>query len=362
MDQGELARRVGMSRYTWSRIEAGLLALSIDQLAKTASELGVSVSELTTEANEVVRRLQQEDVEIHSCRDQATSNTAGGAGQRGTVGTTDVFLRGNVLTAMVASIMGSRKGCITVSYDYRKDEGLDFLERISSEDLHGLVEFLTKQRNQELTKSECYRIHYPDHSKYWREIATEIQTFGGNTISNLYRGEGTYYRDVLYDVCGRMKVNYNRGASIQTIEMNLLQKALADIFEKLDLEERVEVLKALGSDNTSNIGTSAALTAAQLLLRVSGFAAYKWALIVVNSTVGTLAKATLGKGLSLGANALVTRGLSVTIGPVGLALTAAWTAYDVSGPAYRVTVPSVLYIAALRLKQLQDEHPEGDPV
>ena len=358
MDQGELARHVGVNRSTWSRIEAGLSALSIDQLAKAASALGVSVSQLTTEADEVVRGLRQEDVEVHSSRNQARYNAAIGAASGGPVGTTGVFLRGDMLTAMVASIMGSKKGRITMGYEYRQDEGLDFLEGVSSEDLDGLVTFLTGQRNEELTDSERYKLYHPDHSKYWREIATEIQTFGGNTISNFYRGEGTYYRDILYDVCDRLKVNYNKAASIPTIELNLLQKALADTFEKLEPEQRAEVLKALGKDNASNLFGPAAVAAAQALLRASGFAAYKWALILVNGAL----KRTIGMGLSFAANQALVRSLSAVIGPVGWALTAAWTIYDFSGPAYRVTVPSVIYIATLRLKQLYGEHPEDNPV
>lgn len=360
MDQEELAQHVGVNRSTWSRIEAGLSALSIDQLAKAASKLDVSVSELTTEADDVVRALRRENVEVHTSRDRADSNTSGPTAPGESAGPMGVFLKGEVLTAMVSTILGSQKGRISMSYEYRPDEGLDFLEGVASEDLHGLVEFLTGQRNQGLTQTERYKSHSPDHNRYWREIATEIQTFGGNSVSNLYRGTGTYYRDILYDVCDRLKVNYNKGSSILSIEGNLLQKALADTFEELDSEQRAALLEALGKENASKLGANAAVAAAQMLLRAGGFATYKWALIVVNGIIGSIGKHTVGKGLALGANALLARSLSVAVGPVGLALTTTWTAYDLAGPAYRVTVPSVLYIAALRLKKIQDEHPEDD--
>ena len=364
MDQGALAHHVGVTRSTWSRIEAGLSALSVEHLVKAASALGVSVSELTTEADEVVRGLRQEDVAVRSSRDQTTSNMTDGSAPGEAVGTRTALLEGRTLTAMVASIM---RGHSTMGYEYRPDEGLDFLEGVSSEDLGGLVEFLTDQRNQELADSERYKLYYPDHSKYWREIATEIQTFGGNTISNLYRGEGTYYRDILHDVCKRRKADYNEGMSIQAIEGRLLEKELADLFERIEPDQRTEVLKILGEHNAQKaqelaLSPKSAAAAAQVLLRASGFAAYKWALIAVNATIGTISKIALGKGLSLAANAAVTRYLSIAIGPVGWALTGAWTAYELSGPAYRVTIPSVLYIAALRLKQQQDNNPEGDPV
>ena len=97
-----------------------------------------------------------------------------------------------------------------------------------------------------------------------------------------------------------------------------------------------------------------------MLLRASGFAAYKWALITVNAVTRGIGKQVVGRGLSLGVNAALTRTLSVAVGPVGLALTAAWTAYDLAGPAFRVTVPSVLYVAALRLQKTHDVQPERD--
>ena len=245
-----------------------------------------------------------------------------------------------------------------MAYKYRPDEGLDFLGDVPSEHLEGLVALLTEDRNEELTDTKGYKRHHPDHNKYWREIATEIQTFGGSTFSNIYRGQGTIYREILHDVCDRLKVNYNKGSSIQNIEMNLLQKALTDSFEKLDSDQRAEVLKALGDENATSLTGNAAVAAAQVLLRASGFAAYKWALIAVNGVIGEIGKQVIGRGLSLGANAVLTRGLSVAIGPVGLALTAAWTAYDLAGPAYRVTVPSVLYVAALRLQKAHNEQLE----
>ena len=40
----------------------------------------------------------------------------------------------------------------------------------------------------------------------------------------------------------------------------------------------------------------------------------------------------------------------VTTGPIGWALTGAWTAFDLAGPAKRVTVPAVIQIAVLRKK------------
>ena len=237
-------------------------------------------------------------------------------------------------------------------YKYRRDEGLDFLGTVPSESLGPLVDFLTDQYNEDLSQSVAYGEHYPDHHQYWREIATEIQTFGGNTISNVYRGEGTYYKDILCDVCNRMGVKYDPSLSIETIERQFLEHTLANTLDKLNPNERAEIVEELGSSGSSKtIAGKAGIQIAQSLLRHGGFATYKWAVILAHRTVGDLSSIVLGKGLPFAASSFITRGTKFLIGPIGMAIGAAWTVYDIHGPAYRVTVPAVIYIIMLRLGQ-----------
>ncbi len=47
--------------------------------------------------------------------------------------------------------------------------------------------------------------------------------------------------------------------------------------------------------------------------------------------------------------------LGILAGPVGWIITGVWTAIDIAGPAYRVTVPACVLIAALRLKQKAEQ-------
>lgn len=44
--------------------------------------------------------------------------------------------------------------------------------------------------------------------------------------------------------------------------------------------------------------------------------------------------------------------IAVFLGPVGWVLTGVWTAIDLAGPAFRVTVPCVLHIAMLRQRMI----------
>ena len=56
----------------------------------------------------------------------------------------------------------------------------------------------------------------------------------------------------------------------------------------------------------------------------------------------------MGRGLPLVGNVVLMRIASIHTAPIGRALTGAWTAIDIAGAAYRVTVPAVIEIAFLR--------------
>ena len=88
------------------------------------------------------------------------------------------------------------------------------------------------------------------------------------------------------------------------------------------------------------------MAALQVAIKASGFGSYKLAAVVANA----VAKALLGRGLAFGATAGMMRTISVFAGPIGWAITAIWTAFDLGSPAYRVTVPCVIQIAYMRQK------------
>jgi len=233
---------------------------------------------------------------------------------------------------------------------YRHDSDLEFLSSLSSKELDDLVYLLTHDKDGErrltelLTQEDNYKKHYPDHKQYWKEIAAEIQCFGGNTFVNMFRGGGVSYKEVLCDVCDKMKVNYNKDSSTKKIEQNLLMKILEDALEKMSPEEIEKLGKELGLENTAKL-TSQSLTAIFLaVFRAGGFKSYQLTLIIVNAIVKVL----IGRGLTLGGNVLVTRTAAILTGPIGWVITGLWTAVDIAGPAYRVTIPAVIQIAYLR--------------
>ena len=110
--------------------------------------------------------------------------------------------------------------------------------------------------------------------------------------------------------------------------------------------EKQDLLKEIGEGKNYSITGPALTTAFITIFRMGGFKSYQLTVIIANAIV----KAVLGHGLRLGANAGLTKIMSILTGPIGWVITGIWTAIDIAGPATRITIPSVVYVAMLRKK------------
>ena len=240
--------------------------------------------------------------------------------------------------------------------NYRKDKHLDLLSKMDNGSLEVLVTIITKAKDGKLINSEDlslqdrYIQYSPDHSRYWDLIAADYQYFGGNTAVNLIRGKGILYEEILSDTCKDMKVNLPKDASVETKEINLLMKVLEKALEEMSESEKKEFLKNFNY-NGKEFTKQAIMAAVQVAIRAGGFATYQLAVVVANA----ISKQLLGHGLKLAANAGLVRAIGVVAGPIGWAVTAAWTAVDLAGPAKRITIPATIYIASLRQAELNKQ-------
>ena len=233
------------------------------------------------------------------------------------------------------------------------DHDLDFLYRCTSEDLDLFISILRNGGTNLLDTEDVFKKYYPDHTRYIKEAIADFQRFGGNTFANMWRdlfceSGGVPYREILIDVCDNQNVRYEKNSSVEEIEHALLDKVVRDVWGNLSYEEKQKLLKELAVKGAASeagadlMGTGLSIVLAAF--RSGGFASYKLSLIIANG----IAKAVLGRGLTLGANAMLAKGLSVFTGPVGWAISGIWTAIDVAGPAMRITVPATVAIASLR--------------
>jgi len=243
---------------------------------------------------------------------------------------------------------------------YRSDSGLEFLQFCSHEDLKDLVDILTTDKGERrwveyLTGDERFKEHRDELPKAWEVIAAEFQRFGADAIVSLFRrGEGVIYREILSDVCSRLKLPVTESEDIPAIEVRLLAKVLADSWEKMSDAEKVEFAKAAGPAfagsgfDPMKMAPAALLAALQAAILAGGFAAYQIAMVIANGA----ARIVLNRGLALASNAAISRAIGVFAGPVGWVITSILSLPMLTGPAYRVTIPAVLVTACLRQKYL----------
>ena len=236
---------------------------------------------------------------------------------------------------------------------YRYDSALEFLGQCTSKDLGDLVYCITHDKDgsarltEELTATAVYKRHNPDHHQYWELIAAEIQCFGANSFATIFRGgKGVPYKEVLIDVCEKMKVNFNKESSVEVIEQNLLMKILKDSLEKMSTAEVRQLAESLGVKNFNVVTAETLVGGFQTIFKMGGFKSYQLTVIIVNAVM----KALIGRGLSFAATGTLMRAASVLTGPIGWAITGIWTAVDLAGTAYRVTIPAVIQVAFLRQK------------
>ena len=176
-------------------------------------------------------------------------------------------------------------------------------------------------------------------------IDADFRKFGGNSIDNFKNGTGPSYKAIAIDVCKKFNIIASPSCRMRDIETALLDKVLGDMWKNMDDEQRHVLLISLdvqiGVDSDFYAEGLAALLMA---FHAGGFASYQLLVIIANTLVKTL----IGRGLSLAANAGLTKLASIVTGPIGTALTALWVVKDAVGPAYRVTIPVVVYISAIR--------------
>ena len=241
------------------------------------------------------------------------------------------------------------------------DPDLSFLNRCDNDDLKLLSDFILIGKNkmwiekyihregnvrwsQRLTDKEIYKSNYPSNmSVLVPELIKQLQLYGGNSIFNIIRGHGVNYRSILIKVAKAQKVNFNSSQPTNLIETFLLQKILRTAIEKMNPDDVLHfsdnidkqvLLNNMGVLNAGNpLFLKLTIIAVQQLAEKQG----------IKVAGGLLAKFVGSKWYT------------ALTGPVGWAISIAWSVFDVMGPAYRVIFPAVVTIAYMRMKADQSD-------
>ena len=240
---------------------------------------------------------------------------------------------------------------------YREDKDLEFLDKLKSEDLNVLVHLLTHDEKEKLrtteglTKSKEYRSYCPDHHRYWKKIAEEIQRFGANTLATVFRmGKGALYKDIAVDVCRHFLIKLDKADSIEVIEEKIACKVFAKAIEALSLEMLKKLAESINVKLENDNEREKVKELIEKYLKKNRLTAYQINVLLGNVMAryygSNFSSGFIGWGVSLGV-------LRLLAGPLGWG----WFLLDpvkwLTGPAFRVSVPVVLHIAMLRKKVSQ---------
>jgi len=217
---------------------------------------------------------------------------------------------------------------------YRTDKDLEFLSKVSAEDMKPLTDILTQNFNQNLDKRN------PEDPAYWTYVAEQIQLYGGDTLVNvIFRfGDGVLYREVLTDVCEVCKVEYEKAACTADIEAKLVKEIFAQAWSNLDINQKRVVLASAGIPfMPSLVGDNSWYLIAAILNSNTLLANLFLRDFIFGMVMSVVGKAAV--------TFVASRGMLMWAGPLGLGLSAV---PSLSGTAYRITIPACLTVAMLR--------------
>jgi len=226
--------------------------------------------------------------------------------------------------------------------NYTYDDGLEFIQYCSNEELNFFVELYKNEAKitQDLTSQSEYKRYYPNHHKYWKTIVAELQYFGGNTILNTPRGCGVLYKEILCDVCSKELISYDKNADVAQIEKVLIFEYLEKIIKNMIPDELEEFKNNL---NLTQIDEIKLLNEIRKRLFTNKVFFQNTVTILLSSLGKSFIKQVLKNALPFIAQALLKKSVGL---PVGIAI----NIKELTDPAFRITLPSVLYISYLREK------------
>ena len=235
----------------------------------------------------------------------------------------------------------------------RPDFDLQFLQFCNNDDLLSLGNIIMYDNkgkirlNENLSTSDNYLACYPDKMVgMWKDIAAELQSYGGNTILNHFRGHGPSYESIVRNVCKRLRVsNILIHDTAEEMEQKLLIHVSKKAIGELDESQARAIMDECGIRNfeRSKAGLIAALVALQIVNR-------RLFLFVIETVMEMVSRILIGRGIMYMGMGIFSRGLGVLFGPIGWILMGGWAVWDILGPAYRVTIPAVIQVAYMRAK------------
>jgi uncharacterized protein YaaW (UPF0174 family) len=229
-----------------------------------------------------------------------------------------------------------------MSLKYQDDPDLQLLHFADNDVLAVLARHLTHdsdggvRHGQSLLVETRFKAAGPDLTKVWDLVAAELQHYGADSIVSFFRSHGVPYREILLDVCGKLWFKLDAKQSTVQIETELYnfleqmlwiaspENHLAAVEQLCDVPEQfsTEILRRVKADLA-------------LALRLGNW---------LSEQIPNLLSLQFKIGIEGGSLPVPLVELAGHV----LSRTKLHPLAEISGPAYRVTIPAVFFIIFLR--------------
>lgn len=187
------------------------------------------------------------------------------------------------------------------------------------------------------------------------KVHSELRAYGGNSIANFFRDDGVPYPEVAYDVAEALRPwrddRAYRENDIESCEAFVLTRM--EVKED-DIRRLAAGVNSKGEDKAiggqlKKVGglvavEGAGVVAAQQVAKAAGVAAAERAMAEAGKEV---AKKAAQKAAEQAAREVAKQVLAQVMAALNIVLVA-WTLVSIAGPARRVIIPGVTYVALLR--------------
>ena len=229
--------------------------------------------------------------------------------------------------------------------------------------LHGIIESplnLTDDRALKAGLEKLEKKNTKANRQALNEILEkEIRYLGSSDVAYFVRQwtgseAGVTFQEIIRDVAKALKIEVSRIGTEREMLEDLVQKYATKQFASLPDEEKQKMLEALGVEReraASFIKKSAGVFALPMLIEAFGSLVVNG--LIKNVIFGLIAKV-IGTQLAMRLfNFIIGRfpWWVAWIGPVAWSVSIGWTAFDIQGPAYRKTIPVVLYLGLCSLRE-----------
>ena len=179
--------------------------------------------------------------------------------------------------------------------------------------------------------------------KTFFEIGDRIRVNASNDVATIFRGgEGVHYLEIVRDVAEKIEVKYSETDNVEKIEQEIFIKVINDVMKKMSDDERQQFEASLHNNGIGKQGMSYAEDDLRKMFMAG-------VMPVIGLQLFQVVAAQVARGV-LGRAVLAFPPLGVAMPFMGGLLL-----YELLGPAYRCTIPTVIQLAYMRQMKKYNE-------